>query len=159
MLPLLPAVLALFGTTTTPARSAPSLQPPSACQALTIKEVESAIGRTITGTANRSVTRGSTCDWSSGEAVVTLTVRRTAAKLDLPAEVGNLRDSFPEAGLRSVEGLGGAAILVDLGDSGALLNIFRNDHEYLLVAVLGFGDSSKASTAAVSIARRAIGRL
>ncbi len=157
-LPVLPAVLALM-TYSQPPHVTPAIGTVSACSAVTAPEILSFTGRLMTRTSDRRAGLESTCDYASGEAVVTIVLRRSTRKLDLPAEVGNLRSSFPDAALRSVEGLGGAAILVELGGPGVLLNVFRDEHDYLLISVLGFGEDFPASRVVEKIARRALDRL
>ena len=157
-LPVLPAVLALM-TYSQPPNVSPAIATVSACNVVTASEILSFTGRPMTRTFDRRAGLESTCDYASGEAVVTIVLRRSPRILDLPAEVGNLRSSFPEASLRNVEGLGGAAILVELGEPGVLLNVFRDEHHYLLVSILGFGEDFPASRVVEKIARRALDRL
>lgn len=134
-------------------RPVPLLEAKSPCDVIPIRDIESWTGHLMMRTSMRRTLNESTCDYTSGEAAITISARRSALKIDLPAELGHLKQAFPEARLAGVDGLGAAAILVDLGESGVLLNVFRNEHDYLMVSVLGLGNGAKVTPFAIRVAR------
>lgn len=156
---LIHALLLAVATHNPTPRSLPGLVARTPCDVVSAGEVETLIGRPVTRGPVRRVVRDSTCEYTAGEMVVTIAARRSATAIDLPAELGNLKKSFSEGTMTGVDGLGAAAILVDLGDAGALLNIFRNDHDYLMISILGLDDTPKAKAAVLRIGRSVLDRL
>lgn len=131
----------------------------TACAAVTRSDVEGTLRRTVAAGAEEKDTGGSTCDYSTSAGTVTVVVRHLSRKLNLAEEINSMKAAFPNAELRDVAGVGTKAVLLDLGSSGAQVHVVRGDFDYLLVSVLGFGDASRVSGAAIQLARKAASRL
>ncbi|MBS1877140.1 MAG: hypothetical protein JSU00_28265 [Acidobacteria bacterium] len=159
MLPTLLTLLIAVTNHPTPSRPAAPLAEKVPCEVISAKDIQAWTGRAMNRTPILRGPRESTCDFTSPDAAITITARRAQAKIDLPAELGNLKAEFPDSKLSGVDGLGAAAVLVDLGEAGALLNVFRNDRDYLMIAVLGMGEYEKAKQTAIRIARTTLDRL
>jgi hypothetical protein len=143
-----------------PRPAAPAtLRPVSACLAVTRADVEKALGRPVSQGEERADGLETSCDFSSGGGQVTVTVHHLTAKLDLPAELANLRAAFPEARLRAETGIGTQAYFLDIDPAGTQLHILRGDRQYVLISILGFGEAPEVSAPARAIARAALARL
>jgi len=101
---------------------------------------------------------GSSCEFAGDGGQVSISLHHSVAALDFRAEIANLKASLPEARLVEIPMPGVRALLVDLAESGAQIHTLRNGRDYLLVSVLGFGDSIAARGIAESIAQRALTR-
>jgi hypothetical protein len=131
----------------------------SACGIVTRADVEKALGRPVSPGEERADGSETSCDFSSGGGQVTVTLHRLAAKLDLGAELANLKAAFPEARLRTEAGIGTQAYFLDIDEAGTQLHVLRGEAEYLLVSILGFGEPGDVAPSARSIARLALTRL
>ncbi len=141
---------------------APRLAPSkalSACSAVTADDLERALGRRFW--RGQEETRGaeSTCDYGAGNGQVSITIQRLNAKLDIPAEIASLKQSIPESTVRMASGFGNAAFFLDIEGAGTQLHVIRDDRDYVMVSILGFGDAAAVSAAAERVARAALGRL
>lgn len=140
----------------------PSPTPPrlrSACDLITRAEVQQALGRPVTMGLDRSEGGGSICEFQAGEALMTLSIQRLGTKLNIAREIASLKQALPGSTVRPVEGIGAVAYLLDLGAAGAQLHAVRDGTEYLLISILGFGDSSLVSGSTETLARRALARV
>jgi hypothetical protein len=130
-----------------------------ACSAVTAADLERALGRRF-GPGHEEGRGGeSTCDYGSGNGQVSITIQRLSVKLDIPAEVENLKKSIEDSSVRMVSGLGSAAFYLDIAGAGTQLHVVRDDRDYVMVSILGFGDAPQVSAAAERIARAALGRI
>ena len=156
------AAFLLLAAASTPVTTAPAPlsrpQAVSACTAATRLEVERAVGASIDAGKLRQDAGGSTCDYTGDAGQITIALHHSVAALDFNAEIANLKAALPEARLVEVPMSGVRALLVDLAGAGAQLHVLRNGRDYLLVSVLGFGNSAQARTVAKSIAHRALTR-
>lgn len=134
-------------------------KPVSACVAVTRADIQEALGQSVAKGEEQTDDLESTCDYAGAYGQVTITIRRLAEKLNIPAEKENLVKTIPESKVRDVEGIGTRAFFLDITGAGTQLHVIRGDHEYLLVSVLGFGDAEQVSAAAKRIARKALDRL
>lgn len=156
------AAALLFAAASTPPTAsrqpAAQLRQIPACAAATRQEVQQALRAPVDFGKASHEAGGSTCDYAGETGQVTITLRRAAAPLDLNAEIAGLRAAVPDARLLEIPFAGVRALLLDLHQSGAQLHILRNGRDYLLVSVLGFGNSAHARAVAESIAHRALAR-
>jgi hypothetical protein len=141
-----------------PAIPALPLRTENACRVVTRADVESALGRLVANGWEHNEGVESTCDYSNGTGQITVTIRRKKIEHDVPAELAKYRLENPQMDMREIGGLGGFAYFRDMAQFGGQLNVFRGDEDYLLISVLGFGDSQKALAAAEELARKALDR-
>ncbi len=130
----------------------------SACRILTRAEIGLALGRRMSEGEEETDGPESTCDYASGEARVSIVVQRLEQKLDLRAEIASLLAAIPEGKLRQGPEMGGAALFLDIGTAGTQLHLVDGSR-YLMISILGFGDPSRVSQAAETLARMALARL
>ncbi len=153
--------LLLFLASRTPASPPPrppiALKTTDACAAVTRADVEDALGRSVANGREHNGEVGSTCEYPAAGGEITVTIHRSSEKLNVAAEIENLRLTSG-AGLRDVAGIGTRAVLLDMGEVGAQLHVMRGDYDYVLISVLGFGSAAQVSTAAEKIARRTLDR-
>ena len=126
------------------------------CGIVAVPELELLLGRLLT-----SQEAGAACQFvarDGSEAQVIVSRQQLPARLNLEEEAKNLSLAVPGSSVRAVEGLGSTAWLLDLGPAGVQLHILRGDSEYLMVSVLGFGDSALVTSPAQSIATRLLTR-
>lgn len=157
----LPIVLALMSSSQSvrPAKSTGALKLMTACAAVTKAEIEEALGHVLEGGKERVEGAGSTCDYPGGNGQVTIALRHSPVKLNVAQEVETLKKAIPEATLRETAGIGTRAFLLQIPESGVQLHVLCGDFDYLLVSVLGFGESPEVATAAEKVARKALSRL
>jgi hypothetical protein len=159
-------VFALFllfaaAASTKPAATPLSAPPKAlgACSAVTAEDLERALGRRFG--RGREENRGaeSTCDYGAGNGLVSITIQRLNAKVDIPREIESLKRSIVDSSVRMVSDLGSAAFYLDISGAGTQLHVVRDDHDYVMVSILGFGDATQVSAAAERMARAALGRI
>jgi hypothetical protein len=141
-----------------PARPKPALKAVTACVAATQADIQEALGEAVTKGTEHTEGSESTCDYAGDGGQVSITIHRSVGKLDVPSAIADLKAAMPDAKLREAPGIGARAFFVDLGGDGAQLFVIRDDREFLLVSVLGFGDATRVSPAAGRIARKALDR-
>jgi hypothetical protein len=90
---------------------------------------------------------------------VTILMQHAASKMNVPEEIRNLKESFPNANMREAPGIGKRAVFLDMPDIGTQLHVIRNDYDYFMISVLGFGDPAHVGPAVEKIARKALDRL
>ena len=130
-----------------------------ACSAVTADDLERALGRRFGRGQEQSHGAESTCDYGARNGQVSITVLRLNAKLDIVAEIENLKRSIEESSVRMISGLGGTAFFLDIAGAGTQLHVIRDDRDYVMVSILGFGDAAAVSAAAERVARAALGRI
>ena len=130
-----------------------------ACSAVTADDLERALGRRFGRGQEQSHGAESTCDYGAGNGQVSITVLRLNAKLDIVAEIESLKRSIEESSVRMISGLGGTAFFLDIAGAGTQLHVIRDDRDYVMVSILGFGDAAAVSAAAERVARAALGRI
>jgi len=130
-----------------------------ACSAVTAADLERALGRRFGPGHEESRGDESTCDYGAGNGQVSITMQHLSAKLDIPAEIESLKKSIEDSSVRMVSGLGSAAFYLDIARAGTQLHVVREDRDYVMVSILGFGDAPQVSAAAERIARAALGRI
>lgn len=83
-------------------------------------------------------------------------MQRLGAAPDLDVEKQSLKAEFPGAVVREARLEGADAFFVDLKGAGTMLYAIRGGREYVMVAILGFGESGAVATAALKLARTAL---
>ena len=126
---------------------------------MTAADLESALGRRFGRGQEESHGAESTCDYGAGNGQVSITVQRLSAKLDIPAEIESLTKSIEDSSVRMISGLGSTAFYLDIAGAGTQLHVIRDDRDYVMVSILGFGDAAQVSPAAERLARAALGRI
>ena len=101
----------------------------------------------------------STCDYGVGNGLVSITIQRLTEKLDIPAEIASMKKCLAGSSVRMLSGLGSTAFFLDIAGAGTQLHVIRDDRDYVMVSILGFGDAAQVSAAAERIARAALGRI
>jgi hypothetical protein len=154
-------MLLALASTSKPAvlQDARPLQSVTACSAISRGEIERSLGRALESGRESRVIDQSTCDYSSGTGQITITLHRLRKRLDFPAEVESLKTAIPRSTVRPVNGIGTRAFFLDIADAGTQLHIIRDDRDYVLISILGFGDAAHVSAAAERIARTILDRL
>jgi hypothetical protein len=130
-----------------------------ACSAVTAADLERALGRRFGPGQEETHGAESTCDYGAGNGQVSITIQRISAKLDIPAEIENLKKSIEDSSIRMVTGLGTAAFYLDIAGAGTQFHVIRDDRDYVMVSILGFGEAAQVSAAAERLARAALGRM
>lgn len=130
-----------------------------ACSAVTAADLERALGRRFGRGQEESHAAESTCDYGAGNGQVSVTIQRLNAKPNIAIEIESLKKNVPESTVRMISGLGNAAFFLDIAGAGTQLHAIRDDRDYVMVSILGFGDASAVSAAAERLARTALGRL
>ena len=151
--------LLLGGTKPAPVQHAMPLKTLTACAAVTKAEVEEALGQEVGKGREETAGPESSCDYPAGTGQVTVTLRRLAAKLDLPFEMKSLKAAVPEGRVRAVPGVATLAFFLEIPGAGTQLHVLRGERDYLMVSVLGFGNSGEAAAAAEALARKALARM
>jgi hypothetical protein len=131
----------------------------SACTVVTKAEIEAALGRAVSNGVEHKGADQSSCDYTGGDGQITVALVHSNDKLEPEAEIAELKKLLPPGALRETTGIGTQAYFVDIPHAGAQLHVFRGEHDYLMVSVLGFGAPAAASEAAMLIARKALDRL
>ena len=152
-------LLLLGNTKAAPVERAMPLKNLSACAAVTRAEVEEALGQAVGKGREEAAGLESSCDYAAGNGQVTVTLQRLAAKLDLPFEMKSLKAAVPEGRVREAAGIATVAFFLDIPGAGTQLHVLRGERDYLMVSVLGFGESAEVAAAAEAMARKALGRM
>ena len=126
---------------------------------MTAADLERALGLGFGRGQEESRGAESTCDYGVGKGQVSITIQRLSAKLNLPAEIESLKENIPESTVRMSSGLGSTAFFLDIAGAGTQLHVIRDDRDYVMVSILGFGDAAAVSAAAERMARAALGRI
>jgi hypothetical protein len=130
-----------------------------ACSAVTADDLERALGRRFWRGQEETHGAESTCNYGAGNGQVSITIQRLHARLDIPAEIESLKESIPESTVRMASGFGSAAFFLDIEGAGTQLHVIRDDRDYVMVSILGFGNALQVSAAAERVARAALGRM
>ena len=130
-----------------------------ACSAVTAADMQHALGRRFGPGQETSLGSDSTCDYGAGNGLVSITVMRLREKLDISAEIESMKKTLEGSSVRMVSDLGSTAFFLDIAGAGTQLHVIRNDRDYVMVSILGFGDPSAVSAAAERLARAALGRI
>ena len=130
-----------------------------ACSAVTADDLERTLGRRFGRGQEESHGAESTCDYGVGNGQVSITVLRLKGKLDIPTEIESLKRSIEESSVRMTSGLGGTAFFPDIAGAGTQLHVIRDNRDYVMVSILGFGDAAAVSAAAERVARGALERI
>ncbi|MGP8247695.1 MAG: hypothetical protein ACLQVN_24680 [Bryobacteraceae bacterium] len=162
----LPLLLAFSSDAGATAAKPSSLGFPTACAVVTRADVEQALGRPVGRGKEDIGDDSSSCDYSAGSGIVTITVQHVRARLDVRAEVASLQRAIPGGHLREAHLAGTlagtpaetTAFYLDLAGAGTQLHVIRGGHDYVLISVLGFGEADRVSQAAEKIARKALER-
>jgi len=157
VLGILYALFAVSAATQPTGRSLPP-QRLTACSIVTKADVEQAIGLSVADGAEEIQGKVSTCDYATRTGLISITVQNLASKPDLKMEIQALQKEIPEGVVRDAPGFP-EALYLDIPGAGTQLHILNGGFQHLMVSILGFGDASKVSGAAVQIARRALSRL
>ena len=104
-------------------------------------------------------TRGtdSTCDYASGNGQVSISMQRLRAPVELAVEIASLKQEIEGSSVRMAPELGG--FYLDIAGAGTQLHVIREDRDYLMISILGFGDAAHVSAAAERLAKIAFGRM
>ena len=130
-----------------------------ACSAVTAADMQHALGRRFGPGQETSLGSDSTCDYGAGNGLVSITVMRLREKLDIPAEIESMKKTLEGSSVRMVSDLGSTAFFLDIAGAGTQLHVIRNDRDYVMVSILGFGAPSAVSAAAERIARADLARI
>jgi hypothetical protein len=122
-------------------------------------DLERALGRRFGRGHEESHGAESTCDYGAGNGRVSITIQRLNAKVDISAEIENLTKTIPESTVRMLSGIGSVAFFLDVAGAGTQLHTIREDRDYVMVSILGFGDAPAVSAAAERLARAALARI
>lgn len=156
------ALVMLLAAASTPPAAVPRPAPfkaLGACSAVTSADMERALGRRFGPGHEEALGADSTCDYGAGNGLVSITVMRLREKLDIPAEIESMKKSLEGSSVRMVSGLGSSAFFLDIAGAGTQLHVIRNDRDYVMVSILGFGDPAAVSAAAERLARAALARI
>lgn len=123
------------------------------CTAVSRRQVEAAIARTVDSATQENTSAASTCVWSAADTEVTISVQQLQPNFDLPAELHTLKEAFPGSTVREVSVGGGQAFALELSGAGAQLHIVRGAREYVLISVLGGPQAARNLAAASDLAR------
>lgn len=143
----------------TPVSPASPLKIRTACAAVTKADIEAALGRPVSPGVESKGDAQSGCDYDGGEGSVTIALIHSNDKLDIDAEIADLKKLLPQGVVRNATGLSARAFFVDIPNAGAQLHVLRTDHDFLMVSVLGFGGPAQVSDAILTLARKALDRL
>jgi hypothetical protein len=157
----LPLLVAFSGDGRAPANKPSSVGFPDACAVVTRADVEQALGRPVGWGKEDPSEDSSSCDYAAGSGIVTITVQRVRARLDVHAEAASLQRAIPEGRLREAHietAAETSAFYLDIEGAGTQLHVIRGGHDYVLVSVLGFGEPDRVSRVAERIARKALER-
>ena len=141
------------------AKPAIAIRAETACSAASKADIEEALGHTLSNGKESRTDTGTVCNYVGAGGEVTVLMQHAAAKLDVPQEILNLKESFPNATMRDAPGIGKRAVFLDMPDIGTQLHVIRGDYDYLMISVLGFGDATHVGPAVEKIARKALDRL
>ena len=130
-----------------------------ACSAVMAADLERALGRWFGHGQEESHGAESTCDYGAGNGKVSITIQRLNAKLNITVEIESLKQSIEDSSVRMISGLGSTAFFLDIASAGTQLHVIRDDRDYVMVSILGFGDAAAVSAAAERVARAALGRI
>ncbi len=126
---------------------------------MTAAELEHELGRRFGRGQEESRGAESTCDYGAGNGQVSITIQRLSGKPDIAAEIESLKRNIEDSSVRMVSGIGSAAFFLDIAGAGTQLHAIRDDRDYVMVSILGFGDAAQVSPAAERLARAALGRM
>jgi hypothetical protein len=126
---------------------------------VTKADVVKALGLAVERGEEQADESVSTCSYSRQHGLVSITLQRLQKKLNIEAEIAALKASIPDSTIRGADGLGERAFFLDMPGAGTQLYVIHGDSDFLMVSVLGFGEASRVSPAAESLARKALGRL
>jgi hypothetical protein len=121
--------------------------------------VEQALGRVVNHGREELQDARSTCDFTGRQGLVTITMQRSSVRLDLSRELTSLKAALPGAHISESRVINGIAYYVDIPGAGAQLHIVRDERDYVMVSVLGFGSASEVHDAAKKLALKALARL
>ena len=142
-----------------PARRAIPPAPVTACAAVTQAEIEQALDTSVAAGAEETDGPESNCNYAGPGRLVTVSIRRTSAKLDLSAEIASLKQAIPEGIVRNAPGIGTRAFFMDIAGAGVQLHVIRGERDAVMISILGFGEASQVSAAAEGLARKALARM
>ena len=126
---------------------------------MTRTDVQQALGRSVARGQEGADGAQSICDYAAGTGQVSVSVQRLAARLNVSAEIESLKAAIPGASVREAPDLGARAFFLDIPGAGTQLYLIREDRDFVLISILGFGDAAQVSPAAEAMARKALGRL
>ena len=121
--------------------------------------MQQALGRMVSKGRESADGPQSTCDYAAGTGQVSVAVQRLAARLNMAAEIESLKKAIPEAAVRDAPDLGARAFFLDIPGAGTQLYLIREDRDFVLISILGFGGPAQVSAPAAAMARKALGRL
>jgi hypothetical protein len=156
----LPYLLFFFGAVSHPRPA--SVKPPApekaitACRAVVKADVELALGRSVAPAEEEVNGPESTCDYAGGKGIISITLRHSPDKVDLATEIATLKAAIPEGSIHEAKGFESRAYVMEIPGAGAQLHVIREEHDYLLVSVLGFAEPAEAALIAEKIARKAL---
>jgi len=124
---------------------------------VTATDVERALGRRFARGNEETHGTDSTCDYASGNAQVSITLQRLRGPVNLAVEIASLRKEVEDSSVRMAPEFRG--FFLDIAGAGTQLHAIREDREYVMISILGFGDGAQVSAAAERLVRIALGRL
>jgi hypothetical protein len=133
----------------------PSVAVVNVCDAVTRRAVEDAVA-SYTMRARWDLLSRERCEYLADEGRVTIRYGHSHQALDVKSELAALKKAFPDSKARMVSTVAAPAILLDIRDSGAQVFAVAGDHDYVMVSILGFGESAHISETAQRLARSAM---
>jgi len=128
-----------------------------ACSAVTAVDVERALGRRFARGNEETLGTDSTCDYASGNGQVSITLQRLHSPVDLAVEIASLKKEVEGSSVHMAPEFGG--FFLDIAGAGTQLHVIREDREYVMISILGFGDAAQVSAATERLAKIALGRI
>jgi hypothetical protein len=71
----------------------------------------------------------STCDYTAGNALVSVTIERLTAKPDIPVEIEALTRELPGSTVRAAAAFGPAAFFLEISGAGAQLHVIHGERD------------------------------
>jgi len=148
--------LMLIAFSTSSARPAPALvlHTNTACSAIAKADVERVLGTKVSEGLGHDNGVESTCEFMAPGALVTVSMQRLPNRLNLGAEIETLKAALAGSTIRDASESGTRAFFVDIAGAGTQIHIISEDHQYVMVSVLGFGEGERPSAAAATLARK-----
>jgi hypothetical protein len=139
---------------------APKVEPPltavvNVCDVQIQRQVEEATAA-YTLKARWDLVSRERCEYLAEGGRITIRSGHSTQPLSAKFEFSALKQAFPDARAREVSSIGAPALVLDLPDSGTQVFALTGEHDYLMVSILGFGDSSHISQTAERLARAAL---
>jgi hypothetical protein len=138
--------------------TAPLVKKPTAplnltvCEAVTRQQVEAALERKVWAGEWQVRSAPDRCDYQVDGGQITIRSEHSDTILEPKREFSGLRESFPEANIREFSLNDSPAMLLELPHTGVQVFVIPTSRQYVMVSILGFGESPRISEAARRLA-------